>query len=71
MENNTVTAEARLVNGSVNYILQEATPKQAIEEYLFPDCRPPVETLLITVKTDTGQTVTIAIGQKSISAFIE
>ncbi|MES1218849.1 MAG: hypothetical protein ABUT20_25310 [Bacteroidota bacterium] len=71
MKNNTISVSAYLVNGSANDILTEASPTQAIEEYLFPDMRPPVENLVITAKTNDGKLVTISIGKKTISASIE
>jgi hypothetical protein len=71
MNNNTISVSAYLVNGSVNDILTEASPMQAIEEYLFPDMRPPVQNLVITAKTKDGKLVTLSIGKTSINATLE
>lgn len=71
MKNNTISVRAYIVTGGTNDMLEEATPHEAIENYLCPDMRPPVQTIVITAKTHDGKTVTISVGQNSISGSIE
>jgi hypothetical protein len=70
MNKNTITVTAYLVNGSSNEVLTDASPKDAIEEYLMPDMRPPVQTLVIKAITSDGKEVKLSISQSSITATI-
>ena len=71
MKNNTISVRAYIVNGQVNDILDNDTPKTAIDEYLFPDSGAPVSTLEITVKTNEGQTISLSLSKDKIYAKIE
>ena len=71
MKNNTISAKVYLVNGSDIDILEEESPKIAINEYLYPDCNPPVSNYVLKVMTDKGKLVTISISNNYISAKIE
>ena len=64
MTNNTISVTAYIVTGSTNDILVDATPHEAIENYLCPDMRPPVQTIVIKAKTNDGKIVTISVGAK-------
>ena len=71
MKNNTISVRAYLVNGDVNDILENASPKDAIEDYLFPDMRPPVQTIVIDAITDDGKKLNITISPTSITAKLQ
>ena len=71
MKNNTISVTAYIVTGSTNDILVNSTPHEAIENYLCPDMRPPVQTIVITAKTNDGKTVKLSIGQDRIYADVE
>lgn len=71
MTKNTISVSAHIITGGTNEILINATPHDAIENYLCPDMRPPVETIVIKAKTDEGKTVTISVTQNKIYADIE
>ena len=61
MKLNSITVTAHLANGSVNEILYQASPSAAIEEYLFPDMRPPVDFLSISATDENGKSATIIV----------
>jgi hypothetical protein len=68
MENkNTISVSASLINGGYIDVLENATPKEAIEEYFYPDCKPPVSTLTIKAVNESGKTVKISISQSCIT----
>jgi hypothetical protein len=71
MKNNTISVRAYIVTDDINDILENASPKKAIENYLCPDMRPPVQTIVIEAKTHDGKMVTLSITPSSISANIE
>jgi hypothetical protein len=71
MRKNTISVRAYLVNGDINDILVNASPKEAIEDYLFPDMRPPVQTIVIEAITDDGRRLNISISPKSITAELQ
>ncbi|HEY5370500.1 MAG TPA: hypothetical protein VIJ75_16065 [Hanamia sp.] len=68
---NTISVRAYLVNGDVNDILENASPKEAIENYLFPDMRPPVQTIVLDAVTAEGKKLNISISPTSITASIQ
>lgn len=68
---NTVSVTAYFVTGEVNNVLENASPKDAIENYFLPDMRPPVENLLIEAFDKDGKKVTISITQKSINVYTD
>jgi len=67
MKTNRISVQAYFVNGSMQDVLEDATPQEAIENYLLPDMRPPVQTLVISVATKEGKHFSISISQTSIS----
>jgi hypothetical protein len=71
MRKNIISVRAYLVNGDVNDILEEASPKEAIESYLFPDMRPPVQTLVMNAVTSDGKQLSISISPTSITATLQ
>lgn len=71
MEPNTISVTAHIVTGGEIEILKDAAPSRAIEDYLCPDMRPPVQSISITVCTSEGKQITISVGQKSIGAYYE
>lgn len=71
MKNNTFSATVYTVAGTDTTILEEVSPNDAIEQYLCPDMRPPVQTLVIQVKTDDGKLISISITQNKIFGRIE
>lgn len=71
MKNNTLSVKAYIVNGDMADILEDATPDEAIENYLCPDMRPPVQTIVIEAKTADGKLVKLSITQKEIYASME
>ena len=71
MQRNTVSVTAYLVDGGINQILEEANPKDAIEQYLLPDMRPPVQTLVIEAQTDDGKTVVLSISNRNVHASLK
>ena len=70
MNKNTISVTANIVTGGDIKILENESPHQAIEKYLCPDMRPPVENILIEAMTDDGKLVKISIVQKRIYATI-
>lgn len=66
MDKNTISVTAFLVTGAMNDILSDATPHEAIENYLCPDMTPRVENLVIKAHTDEGKIVLLTITQNSI-----
>ena len=71
MKNNTISVQAYLVNDQINDVLDNESPKTAIDEYFFPDSGAPVSSLIITAKTHDGRTVTLSLSKDKISATIE
>lgn len=66
MDKNKISVTAVLVTGAMNDILNDATPHEAIENYLCPGMRPPVESITIKAHTDEGKIVLLTITQESI-----
>ena len=64
---NTISVKAYLVDGGEMEILNDANPSQAIEQYLLPDTRPPVQTLVFAAYTDEGKLIKLSFTQKSIT----
>ena len=69
MKANSISVIAKLVNGNEIDILNEANPTDAIEQYLFPDCRPPVKTLLIKARNEDGRGMTISLSSGYVALF--
>jgi hypothetical protein len=67
---NTISVKAYIVDGSINDILEDASPKTALDEYFSPDTRPPVEELVISAFADDGRVVDIYITPKKIRVDI-
>ena len=63
---NTISVSVSTVNGGFVRILESASPQEAIEEYFYPDCSPPVHTLIITATDENGKTVEISLGRSSV-----
>ena len=70
MSNNQISVRAYLVDGSTLDILEDASPKDAIENYFCPDMRPPVQTIVITTKTDDGKIITLSISPNFINVKV-
>lgn len=70
MTNNTISVTANLINGSAHDILEDVSPKEAIN-YFYPDSGPPVTFFTIKAKTNDGKTVTLSLSESKISATIE
>ena len=70
MTKNTISVTAYIVTGSDIKILLNESPHQAIEKYLCPDMRPPIENILIEAMTDDGKLEKISITQERIYATI-
>lgn len=71
MKNNTISMRANIVNGQINDILNNDTPKTAIDECFFPDSGAPVSSLTITAKTHDGKTITLSLSKDKIHATVE
>jgi hypothetical protein len=69
MENktNTLSVSVHLVNGGSISVLEAETAHNAIENYLYPDCRPPVACYTMSATDDNGRTVIISIANGVIS----
>lgn len=61
MNKETITVNVSLVNGSEANILDNATPEEAISDYLYPDSGTPVRTVSIRVCDSNGKQVQISI----------
>ncbi|HKR06728.1 MAG TPA: hypothetical protein VJY62_18985 [Bacteroidia bacterium] len=66
MYKNRITVTADFVDGSVNDILSDVTPKQAIENYFFPDSRPPVSAIYLSFVDENGKVHKITITQQEV-----
>ena len=71
MTNNTISVTVNLINGDQGNVLENVSPKEAINEYFYPDSGPPVTFFTITAKTNDGKTVTLCLSENKISATIE
>lgn len=52
---NRITVKAYLVNGDIADIITDAKPKEAIDNYFYPDSGAPVKTLFIGFVDDKGK----------------
>lgn len=71
MDNNTISVAVYMVDGGFNEILSNATPAKAIDDYLFPDMRPPVRVIVINAMTEDGKNITLSVFQNRITVNIE
>lgn len=71
MNNNTISVVVNQINGSSRDILENDTPKSALNNYFYPDAGAPVSSFVIKAKTSDGKSVTLVITQTDISAIIE
>lgn len=71
MTKNTISVTAYIVNGDLNEVLIDASPKEAIDQYFMPDMRPPVQTLVIKAIKNDGKEVSLSISNSSINASIK
>lgn len=65
-----IMVKAFFVNGQSNTILSGETPKDAIEQYFFPDSMP-VETLSIMVQMPDGKTLNLVINGNNTAYWSE
>jgi len=63
---NKITCTTHLVNGTDIQVCNEDSPNQAIEKWLMPDMRPPVQVLAITLWDDKGDEYKLSITQSDI-----
>jgi hypothetical protein len=71
MTNNTISVTVNLINGTAADVLENVSPKVAINQYFYPDSGAPVTFLTIKAKTNDGKTVTLSLSETNISATIE
>ena len=67
MMKNTISVSVSLVNGGQIDVLDNENAQEAIEQYLYPDCRPPVSAYKLTATDDNGRTVRISIADGTVS----
>jgi hypothetical protein len=65
--NNTISASVSMVNGGYKKILDSENAFKAIEQYLYPDCRPTVSVYTLTATDNNGRSVTISISNGIVS----
>ena len=69
MKNNTISVNVNYVNGTAQTILDEDSPNEALEKYLFPDSGMPI-TFSIRVKSNDGREVSIVIDKAKNEVFV-
>jgi len=70
MKNNSISVRAHLVNGELTEILEEASPREAIESYFVKDNGAPVQELIIKVRTRDGKMVSLYISPSRVEAAV-
>jgi hypothetical protein len=70
MNRNSVSVRAYLANGDLHEVLEGADPKTAIEDYFMPDTPAPVRELILKVRTQDGQLVSLYISANRIEAAV-
>lgn len=71
MKNNTISVMVYLKDNSSNELLFNSNPKNAIQEYFYPDSGVPVLNVIIKAMTLEGKLITLSITDTSIDGRIE
>lgn len=71
MNKNTISVMVYLKDNSSNEPLVNSNPKNAIQDYFFPDSGAPVLNVIIKAMTQDGKLITLSITDSLIDGHIE
>lgn len=71
MNKNTISVMVYLKDNSSSELLVNSNPKNAIQDYFFPDSGVPVLNIIIKAMTQEGKLITLSITDYSIDGRIE